>query len=189
MKSSLTVNTTLSFGIVNLSEKPIIGYSLAFILTLPDGKKLTKTDVQDFTIHSVQPIPNVYGWMVTPTGPLLPGKIQERTALLWNDLMPVKITPVVVAVVFEDNSVLGDVKQAKRDFFKPHEAIAAELKWYLNILSKAEIANDYQRTLDRLIQTFGVASSETKYPVKFSRIALSYDELLAARWPASGAVK
>ena len=49
---------------------------------------------------------------------------------------------MVLFVVFEDNSVVGDIDRAKGEFFKTQEAIRAEYDWYLRQLRKAQSSSD-----------------------------------------------
>lgn len=173
----------MSFSVVNSSDKPILGYSLGVEFTSRDGKTGIWAYPQDFMVTSPETVPDGVSIRdAKPTGPLQPGKRQKRRNLGYNISEPMDLKTVMLFVVFEDNSVLGDIERAKREFFKPHEVICAEYQWYLGELRRALSSPDGgQGAINRLRENFMMASSETKYPVLFSKIQLSYDELLDVR--------
>jgi hypothetical protein len=171
-----SVDTAASFTLTNRSEKRILGYSLRLQLTLPDGSPHSIKHSDDFTGRSLPaPTELIESYRQAPVKPLDAGERRNVKILVYNDPMPVRIEPIIEAVVFEDNSVEGDTKRAINDFFEPHRRILDESKWYLQALKDIEASN-VREGLGKLLRRYldAMAASHATVAV-VSKTKLSFD--------------
>jgi hypothetical protein len=117
------------FLVVNRSARPILSYSVGLQYTSPDGQRTRDKALDgkrnmdvvsaDFTTRfpdPLDPIAMTQKDQLLPVGPLLPGRKQEWVMNLRTGPNPSTVEPVVIFVVFDDNSVSGDFERAKSVF-------------------------------------------------------------------------
>lgn len=140
----------VSFGVVNISVKPVLAYSLKYTARFPDGRTDTFDVTQDYT-STLDFADRVVG---LPPGEHV-GEIKSGARVNMSFSVPQRdqvpeLTVVPQLVVFSDNSVIGNNEEVAARIFQERQASRDEYAGYMAAIREALASSNVEESLRRL---------------------------------------